>query len=374
MTDHATRPAALAADRVHARRGLPPRATSTCCWYARRRPALPHRLRRAAPGAADLPRAAGRRPAHAGRPAARGAGGRQPRQPAPWASRSSAGARPRTPSPLVAAALPGWAAPGRGRLGNRMWAEQVLRCAPRCPARSSRWPARCCASCGCARTPAEVAALRAAGAAIDRVHARMGEWLRPGRTEREVGGDIAEAIVGRGARDGRLRHRRLGAERRQPAPRRLRPGDGGRRPGGRRHRRADRVGLLLRLAPASTPSGEPAAGGPRLLRGAAGRPEGARGRGAAGRHRRGGGRRGARRHRGGRATASTSSTAPGTASAWRSTRSPYIVAGNTSRWSRGWLLGRAGHLPARRVRRPDRGHRASAPRTASERLNTTATP
>ncbi len=31
---------------------------------------------------------------------------------------------------------------------------------------------------------AEIEALRRAGAAIDRVHARMGEWLRPGRTER----------------------------------------------------------------------------------------------------------------------------------------------------------------------------------------------
>ncbi|NUT94622.1 MAG: aminopeptidase P family protein [Saccharothrix sp.] len=45
---------------------------------------------------------------------------------------------------------------------------------------------------------AEVAALRTAGAAIDRVHARMGEWLRPGRTEAEVGADIAAAIVAEG--------------------------------------------------------------------------------------------------------------------------------------------------------------------------------
>ncbi|MCP2167509.1 M24 family metallopeptidase [Goodfellowiella coeruleoviolacea] len=45
---------------------------------------------------------------------------------------------------------------------------------------------------------AEIAALREAGAAIDRVHARMGEWLRPGRTEAEVGADIAAAIVAEG--------------------------------------------------------------------------------------------------------------------------------------------------------------------------------
>lgn len=45
---------------------------------------------------------------------------------------------------------------------------------------------------------AEIDALREAGEAIDRVHSRMGEWLRPCRTEREVGADIARAIVEEG--------------------------------------------------------------------------------------------------------------------------------------------------------------------------------
>lgn len=45
---------------------------------------------------------------------------------------------------------------------------------------------------------AEVAELRAAGAAIDRVHARMGEFLAAGRTEAEVGAAIAAAIVEEG--------------------------------------------------------------------------------------------------------------------------------------------------------------------------------
>ena len=45
---------------------------------------------------------------------------------------------------------------------------------------------------------AEVAQLRAAGAAIDRVHARMGEFLRAGRTEAEIGADITAAIVEEG--------------------------------------------------------------------------------------------------------------------------------------------------------------------------------
>ncbi|WP_370613950.1 M24 family metallopeptidase [Mumia sp. Pv 4-285] len=48
------------------------------------------------------------------------------------------------------------------------------------------------------KTPEEVAALRDAGAAIDRVHDRMAEWLRPGRSEREVARDIAEAILAEG--------------------------------------------------------------------------------------------------------------------------------------------------------------------------------
>ncbi len=48
------------------------------------------------------------------------------------------------------------------------------------------------------KDPAEVAALREAGAAVDRVHRRMGEWLRPGRTEHEVAADIAEAMVAEG--------------------------------------------------------------------------------------------------------------------------------------------------------------------------------
>ncbi|WP_410622152.1 M24 family metallopeptidase [Amycolatopsis sp. cmx-8-4] len=45
---------------------------------------------------------------------------------------------------------------------------------------------------------AEIASLRDAGAAIDRVHARVHEWLRAGRTEAEVGADITAAIVEEG--------------------------------------------------------------------------------------------------------------------------------------------------------------------------------
>ncbi|MEI6621348.1 MAG: aminopeptidase P family N-terminal domain-containing protein, partial [Actinomycetes bacterium] len=45
------------------------------------------------------------------------------------------------------------------------------------------------------KSPAEVAALRHAGALIDDVHACVGDWLRPGRTENEVARDIADAIA-----------------------------------------------------------------------------------------------------------------------------------------------------------------------------------
>jgi Xaa-Pro aminopeptidase len=48
------------------------------------------------------------------------------------------------------------------------------------------------------KSPAEIEELAVAGAAIDRVHARMGECLRVGRTEAEVGTDIAAAILEEG--------------------------------------------------------------------------------------------------------------------------------------------------------------------------------
>lgn len=44
----------------------------------------------------------------------------------------------------------------------------------------------------------EVAELRRAGDAIDAVHRRVADWLRAGRTEREVAADIAEAIRAEG--------------------------------------------------------------------------------------------------------------------------------------------------------------------------------
>lgn len=48
---------------------------------------------------------------------------------------------------------------------------------------------------------AEIDALRKAGAAIDRVHARVPSFLVPGRTEADVAADISEAIVAEGHSD-----------------------------------------------------------------------------------------------------------------------------------------------------------------------------
>jgi Xaa-Pro aminopeptidase len=48
------------------------------------------------------------------------------------------------------------------------------------------------------KDPAEIDVLRKAGAAIDRVHARVPDFLVPGRTEADVAADIADAIVAEG--------------------------------------------------------------------------------------------------------------------------------------------------------------------------------
>ncbi len=57
---------------------------------------------------------------------------------------------------------------------------------------------RCCAGCECASRRPRWPRCAAAGAAIDAVHARMAEWLRPGRTEAQVAADIAAAILAAG--------------------------------------------------------------------------------------------------------------------------------------------------------------------------------
>jgi Xaa-Pro aminopeptidase len=79
-------------------------------------------------------------------------------------------------------------------LGNRMWAEQVLALRAALPGAEQRLAGAVLAGLRLRKSAAEVDALRRAGQAIDAVHAHMGDWLRPGRTEAEVGADIAAAI------------------------------------------------------------------------------------------------------------------------------------------------------------------------------------
>lgn len=97
------------------------------------------------------------------------------------------------PYDLVTAAL-GGAKPDAVGLGNRMWAEQVLALRTALPSVEQRLAGAVLAGLRLRKAPDEVEALRRAGQAIDAVHARMGQWLRAGRTESEVAADIAAAI------------------------------------------------------------------------------------------------------------------------------------------------------------------------------------
>jgi Xaa-Pro aminopeptidase len=82
-------------------------------------------------------------------------------------------------------------------LSDRMWALMVLRFAEVLPGAQALASAAL-RGLRSRKTPAEVAALREAGAAIDRVHAAVPGWLRAGRTEAEVAADIAQAITAEG--------------------------------------------------------------------------------------------------------------------------------------------------------------------------------
>ncbi|MGY1761517.1 M24 family metallopeptidase [Geodermatophilus sp. SYSU D00779] len=90
------------------------------------------------------------------------------------------------------------AAPSRVAVGDRTWALHALGVAGALPGAALELASPVVDRLRMVKTPAEVAELAAAGAAIDRVHARMGEWLRAGRTEAEVGADIAAAILAEG--------------------------------------------------------------------------------------------------------------------------------------------------------------------------------
>ncbi|NLC97498.1 MAG: aminopeptidase P family protein [Actinomycetales bacterium] len=81
---------------------------------------------------------------------------------------------------------------------DRMWASRLFAIQEALPETSLTVGGSIIAELRMTKEPEEVAALTDAGAAIDRVHDRMHEWLRAGRTEREVGADIARAILDEG--------------------------------------------------------------------------------------------------------------------------------------------------------------------------------
>ena len=83
-------------------------------------------------------------------------------------------------------------------LADQMWALMVLRLRDALPGARQVLASSALRELRMRKSAAEVGALREAGAAIDRVHARVPGWLQAGRTEREVGTLIAEAILAEG--------------------------------------------------------------------------------------------------------------------------------------------------------------------------------
>jgi Xaa-Pro aminopeptidase len=81
---------------------------------------------------------------------------------------------------------------------DRMWALHVLQFSSVFPGAEQRLASTVLSPLRIRKSAAEVAALKAAGEAIDRVHAQVPGWLRPGLTERQVGAKIAEAILAEG--------------------------------------------------------------------------------------------------------------------------------------------------------------------------------
>src|SRR5690348_4873218 len=219
-------------------------------------------------------------------------------------------------------------------LADHMWAMVALRLRAALPDAEQGLASAALRDLRMRKTAAEVEALRAAGEAIDRVHARVPGFLAPGRTEREVAADIADAIVAEGHARTDFTIVASGPNAASPhhsvSDRVLAPGDvvvvdiGGPCPA-----------ATARTAPGPTRSASRRPDSPSITRCSRTprRPPARRSsRGSA--PRRWTPRPGSRSPR--PATASTSSTAPGTASAWRSTRTPTSWRATPSCSSRAW--------------------------------------
>jgi Xaa-Pro aminopeptidase len=90
------------------------------------------------------------------------------------------------------------AGPREIALSDRMWALHVLQFRDAFPGARQHLASEVLSPLRMRKSAAEVAALKEAGEAIDRVHANVPGWLRPGLTERQVGARIAEAILAEG--------------------------------------------------------------------------------------------------------------------------------------------------------------------------------
>ncbi|MPZ89146.1 MAG: M24 family metallopeptidase [Nitriliruptorales bacterium] len=103
------------------------------------------------------------------------------------------------PLAAVASALEG-AGTGALRLGvgDRLWSTFLLGLQEALPGASWERASAITRELRMRKSSAEVDALRRAAQAIDRVHARVSALLKPGRSEAEVGRDIAEAIMEEG--------------------------------------------------------------------------------------------------------------------------------------------------------------------------------
>jgi Xaa-Pro aminopeptidase len=100
------------------------------------------------------------------------------------------------PFALVAGRLP--ARLGRVGVADRMWAAMALRFRAAMPGVEQVAAGAVLRELRMRKSAAEIDALREAGAAIDRVHRIVPGLLKAGRSEREVGRDIAEAILAEG--------------------------------------------------------------------------------------------------------------------------------------------------------------------------------
>jgi len=99
------------------------------------------------------------------------------------------------PYALVADLLPGAARVG---VDDHMWAVKALSLRAAMPKAEQFAAGTVLSRMRMRKSPEEVAALLRAGNAIDEVHAAVPSLLRPGRTEREVGRDIAALILDAG--------------------------------------------------------------------------------------------------------------------------------------------------------------------------------